>query len=90
MKQAKAIGLVNHVVAKEELMTFASKMMARILSKGPVAIANVIKSVNAGFGFESAGYEAEAHNFAACTTTEDFKEGTDAFLQKRQPAFKGE
>jgi len=88
--EAKAIGLVNHVVAKEELMTFASKMMARILSKGPVAIANVIKSVNAGFGFESAGYEAEAHNFAACTTTEDFKEGTDAFLQKRQPAFKGE
>lgn len=88
--EAKAIGLVNHVVAKEELMDVAGKMMRRILSKGPLAVSNVIKSVNAGFGFEQAGYEAEANNFAACTTTEDFKEGTEAFIQKRQPVFKGE
>ncbi len=88
--EAKAIGLVNHVVAKEELMDVAGKMMGRILSKGPLAVSNVIKSVNAGFGFEQAGYEAEANNFAACTTTQDFKEGTEAFIQKRQPVFKGE
>ena len=65
-------------------------MMTKILSKGPVAVSYVIKSVNAGFGFEYAGYEAEAHNFAACTTTQDFKEGTEAFIAKRQPQFKGE
>lgn len=88
--EARNIGLVNHVVAKEDLMNFATKMMLRILSKGPVAVSYVIKSVNAGFGFEGAGYEAEAQNFAACTTTNDFKEGTEAFIEKRQPHFKGE
>jgi len=88
--EAKAIGLVNHVVPKEELMNVAGKMIARILSKGPFAVSQVIKSVNAGFGFEHAGYEAEAENFATCTTTRDFKEGTDAFIEKRQPRFTGE
>jgi enoyl-CoA hydratase len=90
-QEAKTLGLVNHVVAnKEELMTLAYKIMAKIGSKGPVAVANVIKSVNAGFGFEDAGYEAEANHFAECTTTYDFKEGTSAFIEKRQPTFKGE
>ena len=88
--EAKEIGLVNHVVAKDELMSSAGKMMGRILSKGPVAVANVIRSVNAGFNFEFAGYEAEAQSFAACTTTRDFVEGTNAFIEKRQPQFKGE
>lgn len=89
-QEAKSIGLINQVVPKEELMNVAGKMMSRILSKGPIAVANVIKSVNAGFNFELAGYEAEAENFAVCTTTEDFKEGTNAFIEKRQPQFKGE
>lgn len=88
--EAKAIGLVNHVVPKADLLDFTGKMMARILSKGPAAVAHVIKSVNAGFGFEQAGYEAEAENFAACTTTRDFSEGTLAFIEKRQPRFRGE
>jgi enoyl-CoA hydratase len=87
---AKEIGLVNHVVPHNDLMTVAGKMMERILMKGPVAVANVIKSVNAGYGFERAGYEAEAENFAVCTTTSDFREGTTAFLEKRQPRFIGE
>jgi len=88
--QAKDIGLVNHVVPHSDLMEFTNNMMRKILSKGPVAVANVIRSVNAGFSFEHAGYEAEAHNFAACTTTQDFREGTEAFVAKRQPQFKGE
>jgi enoyl-CoA hydratase len=88
--EAKTTGLVNHVVPKDDLMTVTGKMMNKILSKGPVAISNIIKSVNAGFNFEMAGYEAEAENFAACTTTKDFKEGTNAFIEKRQPVFKGE
>jgi enoyl-CoA hydratase len=89
-QEAKIIGLVNHVVPLAELLGFTGKMMDRILSKGPVAIANVIKSVNAGYNFARDGYEAEAENFAACTTTSDFIEGTRAFIEKRQPNFTGE
>ncbi len=88
--EAKALGLANHVVeTQEELMLLANKIMRKIASKGPIAIANVIKSVNAGFGFEDAGYEAEAKNFGACANTEDFKEGTTAFIEKRKAIFKG-
>lgn len=89
-QEAKAIGLVNHVVAKDTLMKFTRDMMLRILSKGPFAVSQVVKSVNAGFGFEQAAYEAEAQNFAACISTRDFAEGTNAFIEKRQPQFKGE
>ena len=90
-QDAKSIGLVNHVVSsREELLTMAATMLSKILSKGPLAIAGVIKSVNAGFAFEGNGYQTEAENFAACTTTYDFKEGTTAFIEKRKSTFKGE
>jgi len=89
-EEAKTIGLVNHVVASQDLITTCRKMLSRILEKGPLAVSGVISSVNAGFGFEKAGYDAEADNLARCTTTNDFKEGTDAFINKRKPQFKGE
>jgi enoyl-CoA hydratase len=88
---AKSLGLVNHVVeSHEELMTLASKMITKIISKGPVAVANVIKAVNAGFNFEKSGYHAEATYFAECATTADFKEGTSAFIEKRPAKFIGQ
>jgi len=89
-QEAKAIGLVNHVVAnREELMDLATKMLTKILSKSPVAIGHVIKSVNAGFNGEEVGYQTEAESFAACAASEDFQEGTSAFLEKRKADFKG-
>jgi enoyl-CoA hydratase len=89
-RDALTIGLVNHVVVNhEELISFSTSLAKKILSKSPIALANIIKSVNAGFNFENDGYEEEAVNFAACTTTEDFKEGTMAFIEKRKPVFKG-
>lgn len=89
-QEAKSIGLVNHVVAtKTELMDLGFKIMTKIASKGPIAIANAIKSVNAGYSFENAGYTSEAELFAACTTTGDFNEGTAAFIEKRKPNFTG-
>jgi enoyl-CoA hydratase len=89
-QEAKAIGLVNHVVAnREELMDLATKMMTKILSKSPIAIKHVIKSVNAGFNGETIGYQTEAESFAFCAASEDFKEGTTAFIEKRKANFKG-
>ena len=89
-QEAKALGLVNHVVStRGELMELATSMMNKIVSKSPIAIANTIKSVNAGFGQAIAGYKTEAENFAACAATDDFKEGTAAFIEKRSPNFKG-
>lgn len=87
---AKALGLVNHVVSgKDELMAMANAIMNKIINKSPIAVANIIKTVNAGFSFEGAGYTAEAENFAACTDTNDFREGTKSFIEKRQPIFTG-
>lgn len=89
-QEAKAISLVNHVVPnRDELIDLATKMMTKILSKSPVAIEHVIKSVNAGFNGEDAGYQAEAESFAACAASEDFKEGTAAFMEKRKANFLG-
>jgi len=88
--EAFTLGLVNHVVeSKQALMELAGKIMEKILSKGPVAVAHAIRSVNAGFDFENSGYNAEAKYFADCTMSDDFKEGTSAFIEKRKPNFKG-
>jgi enoyl-CoA hydratase len=86
--EAFRIGVVNHTVPdREALMSLARQILKKILSKAPVAIARAIDSVNAAT--EGGGYEVEARNFADCATTEDFREGTSAFLEKRKPNFKG-
>jgi enoyl-CoA hydratase len=89
--EAKQLGLVNHVLGtRDELMSHCKKIAEKIMKKGPIAVGLVIKAVNAGFAFEQEGYEAEAENFGKCTLTSDFREGTSAFIEKRQPQFKGE
>jgi enoyl-CoA hydratase len=89
--EAHAIGLVNHVVAdRDALITMANTLMNKIITKAPVAIAKIIQTVNAGFRSQDEGYKIESENFSACSATKDFKEGTLAFIQKRQPNFKGE
>lgn len=90
-KDAKELGLVNHVVgSKQEGMELATKMLNKVAQKAPLAITELIKSVNAGFGFEKAGYEAEVNSFGYLFTTKDFVEGTTAFMEKRTANFKGE
>jgi enoyl-CoA hydratase len=87
--RAFEIGLVNHVVPQEELEAFCRKMAGRIVKNSPVAISYAIKAVNAGFSSSKSGFQAEIEAFGQCFGTEDFKEGTTAFLEKRPPEFPG-
>ncbi|MEP5613808.1 MAG: enoyl-CoA hydratase-related protein [Cyclobacteriaceae bacterium] len=88
---ALEFGLVNYVEEDQGLaLGKAKEILEKIASKAPVAIGLVIDSVNANFEEGSNGYQTEANSFARCFATEDFKEGVDAFLNKRPANFKGE
>lgn len=88
--EAQQLGLVNHVVTgAEELKTKCEKLIQKITSKAPLAIGMVIDCVNAAFRAEENGYQTEANNFASCCKSDDFHEGTAAFIEKRKPEFKG-
>ncbi len=87
--EAYRTGLVNHVVPQSELMEFTKSMAQRIMKNSPVAIGKAIKAVNANFKDGENGYETEIRNFGKCFGTDDFKEGTTAFLEKRKAVFPG-
>lgn len=87
--EAKALGLVNHVFPLAEILQKTLDILQKVHTKAPVAIAKVIACVNDAAKCDSNGFENEIVRFGECFTTEDMKEGTGAFLEKRKAAFKG-
>lgn len=88
-EEAKDLGLVNHVISQEELLSFTQKIAEKIIRNSPLAIAAAIKAVNANFDVDKNGFEVEIEAFGNCFGTPDFIEGTTAFLEKRKPNFPG-
>jgi enoyl-CoA hydratase len=86
---AARLGLVNYVVAQDELMDKAKSLIAKVAKKGPVAISKVIESVNAYFDNTKEGFGAEVDAFGDTCGTDDFKIGATAFINKEKPQFTG-
>ncbi len=84
---AKDWGLVNYVVTQEELLPLCEKLASKIARNSSTAITAAINSINASFNKDLNGFETEIIEFGNCFGTEDFEEGTTAFLEKRKPEF---
>ncbi|GGZ75671.1 enoyl-CoA hydratase/isomerase family protein [Algibacter mikhailovii] len=88
-KTACDYGLVNHVVEQEALLPTCEKIAMKIGGNSLVAISAAIKAVNSSFDNGVNGFDVEIQEFGNCFGTDDFKEGTTAFLAKRKADFPG-
>ncbi|WP_395077448.1 enoyl-CoA hydratase/isomerase family protein [Flavobacterium sp.] len=87
---AKAYGLVNHVVPQADLFATYNQLADKIMRNSPIAISKAIEAINANFKDGVNGFDVEIKTFGECFATDDFKEGTNAFLEKRKAEFKGQ
>lgn len=88
-EEALRIGLVNHVVSQEELLPFCESIAQKIIKNAPLAISKAIHAINANYKEGENGFDTEIKSFGKCFGTQDFKEGTTAFLEKRKAVFIG-
>jgi len=86
--EAMDLGIVNKVVPQGELLPATKGILEIIQTKAPVAVSKIIQCVN-NFDHTQQGYDFEIKKFGECFETEDMKEGTAAFLEKRKANFKG-
>jgi enoyl-CoA hydratase len=88
--EALSMGLVNKVVPADQLLEEAEKTLRGIIAMGPLAVRLAIEAVDQGFDMSlEQGLLLEANHFGLLAATEDKNEGTAAFLEKREPDFKG-
>ncbi len=93
--EALQLGLVNYVTTAESLLERTKDILTIIQSKAPIAVGKIIECVNVATVSDSAytngksGYDKEIEAFGDCFVTEDMKEGTAAFLEKRKANFQG-
>jgi enoyl-CoA hydratase/carnithine racemase len=89
-QEAYRIGLVNEVVAAANLIGRAEQILKQIATNAPVSVRLSLEAVNKGMDTsQSEGFVLEASYFGLCAATEDKREGTSAFLEKRAPQFHG-
>jgi len=88
-EDALSCGLVNHITTQEALLPLAEKIASKIMRNSSVAISEAISAINANFEDGINGFDVEIDAFGSCFATQDFKEGTTAFLEKRKPDFPG-
>ncbi len=88
-EEAKMLGLVNHVFPAGELMESTCKILKKIQTKAPVAVSKIIASVNDAAKGVQEGFSNEVARFGECFGTEDMREGTTAFTEKRKAVFAG-
>jgi enoyl-CoA hydratase len=90
-QEAYRIGLVNEIVPAANLITRAETILKQIASNAPIAVKFSLEAANKGMNTSQVeGFALEASYFGICAATEDKKEGTSAFLEKRAPQFHGQ
>ncbi len=86
---AELYGLVNSIALQGELINTAETIIQKIAKKAPIAIEKTIHCINSFYEKGVNGFEVEINDFGDCASTDDFKEGASAFLEKRKANFKG-
>jgi enoyl-CoA hydratase len=90
-QEAHRLGLVNRVVPAADLMAEAKKLAATLAAKAPIAVRYILEAVHKGVEMPFAQAQVfEATLFGLVASTEDMREGTKAFLEKRKAEFKGQ
>ena len=86
--RGEKVGLINHITSMDDLMSFTNDLAKKISTNSSTAIKASIKCINSNFKDGENGYLTEINEFSECFQSEDFIEGTNAFIEKRKAKFK--